>query len=256
MRRCDLGLLAAIASAVAGAVLLAKGRQGGAAAAAGAAVYAGFYCRAQSRHMPQPMPSALWWSLLLPRGRHAPRHLLKLLEPKPGERILEIGPGIGVHAIPVAKAVAPGGTLAALDVNPAMLAMLQRRASRAGVSSIEPQAGSACSLPYPDGLFDAAYLISVLGEVPDPPAAWAELGRVLKPDARLVVGELALDPDFVSLSEIRREAEMNGFMFSKSVGGRLSFLSLFRRGRHSTLPRPQPSAGRRAWACSSSDWRM
>jgi SAM-dependent methyltransferase len=236
MRRCDIALFAAVASAGAAAVLLAKGQVRAAAVAAGAAAVAGFYCRAESRRLPRPMPTALWWTLLLPRGRHAPRHLLRLLEPKPGERILEIGPGIGVHAIPMARAVAPGGRLAAVDVSTGMLAKLARRASRAGISSIEPQAGSASHLPYPDESFDAAYLISVLGEVPDPQAAWAELRRVLNRDGRLVVGELALDPDFVSAADIRREAEANGFKFAKRVGGSLSYLALFRRDALAPLP--------------------
>ena len=192
MRRCDFALVAAVASAGTAAVLLAKGQVRAAAVAAGSAAAAGFYCRAESRRSPSPMPTALSWTLLLPRGRHAPRHLLRLLEPKPGERILEVGPGIGVHAILVARAVVPGGCLAAVDVSDVMLAKLARRASRAGISAIEPQAGSAGRLPYPDAFFDAAYLISVLGEVPDRQQAWAELRRVLKRSGRLVVGELAL----------------------------------------------------------------
>ena len=236
MRRCDIALFAAVASAGTAAVLLARGQVRAAAVAAGGAAVAGFYCRAESRRSPRPMPTALWWTLLLPRGRHAPRHFLRFLEPKPGERILEIGPGIGVHAIPVARAVAPEGRLAALDVSPAMLAKLARRASRAGISSIEPQAGSACHLPYPDASFDAAYLISVLGEVSDRQTAWAELRRVLKRNGRLVVGELALDPDFVPAAHIRRKADENGFKFAKRVGGRLSYLALFRRDALDPLP--------------------
>lgn len=228
MRRCDIGFFAAIACAGAGAVLLAMGRKRAAAAAAGAAAISGVYSRAQSRRSPQPMPSALWWSLLLPRGRHGSSHLLALLQPMPGERILEIGPGIGVHALPVAKAIAPNGTLTAVDVSPAMLAKLRRRALRAGITGIEPRAGDAAHLPFPDRAFDAAYLISVLGEVPDRQAAWAELRRVLKTEARLLVGEFALDPDFVRLASIQREAEAAGFKVDRVVGGRLSYLALLR----------------------------
>ena len=228
MRRCDIGLFAAIACAGASAVLLAKGRKRAAAAAVGAAAISGVYCRAQSRRSPKPMPSALWWSLLLPRGRQGCRHLLALLQPMPGERILEIGPGIGVHAIPVAKAIAPNGTLTAVDVSPAMLAKLRRRALRAGTTRMVLQAGDAAHLPFPDRAFDAAYLISVLGEVPDRQAAWAELRRVLKSEARLVVGEFALDPDFVRFATIRREAEAAGFKVDHVAGGRLSYLALLR----------------------------
>ena len=228
MRRCDIGFFAAIACAGASAILLAKGRKRAAAAAAGAAVISSVYCRTQSQRSPQPMPSTLWWSLLLPRGRHGPGQLLALLQPMQGERILEIGPGIGVHAIPVAKAIAPQGSLTVVDVSPAMLAKLQHRALRAGMTKMELQVGDAAQLHFRDHAFDAAYLVSVLGEVPDRQAAWMELRRVLKPGGRLVVGELALDPDFVRLAILRREAEAAGFRVDRVAGGRLSYLALLR----------------------------
>lgn len=240
MRRCDIGFLAALVSAGAACALLANGRVRAATVAAVAAAAGTAYGRAASRHSPRPMPPALAWTLQLPRGRHAPRHLLPLLQPQPGEHILEIGPGIGVHAIPVARAVAPEGRVAAVDVSPVMLAKLARRAARAGISSIEPQAGNACNLPHPDGIFEAAYLISVLGEVPDRQAAWAELRRVLKAGGRLVIGEIAVDPDFVPIADIRREAEANGFRLLRMVGGKFSYLALFRRNALDNIPQESP----------------
>src|SRR5262245_40836107 len=75
--------------------------------------------RLWSRRSPIPMPYFMRWVLLLPRGPHAPRHLKRILEPDHGERILEIGPGVGVHALPVASAVAPGGVLVVVDVQQA-----------------------------------------------------------------------------------------------------------------------------------------
>lgn len=236
MRRCDLALCAALVSAGVATILLAKGRVRAAAAAAATSAAWGVYCRAASRSSPQPMPPTLAWTLLLPRGRHAPRHLLQLLQPQPGEQILEVGPGIGIHAIPVARAVGPEGRLAAVDASPAMLSKLMLRVSRTGIRSVEPQAADACNLPYPDGIFDAAYLISVLGEVADRQAAWTELRRVLKAGGRLVIGEIAIDPDFVPVADIRREAEANGLRLSRMVGGKLSYLALFRGNALDSIP--------------------
>ena len=42
--------------------------------------------------------------------------LREVLEPQPGERILEIGPGTGYYALPVAEWVGPDGRLSVLDV--------------------------------------------------------------------------------------------------------------------------------------------
>ena len=53
-------------------------------------------------------------------------------------------------------------------------------------------------MPYEDGTFDAAFLVTVLGEVPDQDSALRELARVLQPGGRLIVGELLGDPHYVS----------------------------------------------------------
>jgi ubiquinone/menaquinone biosynthesis C-methylase UbiE len=64
-----------------------------------------------------------------------------MLEPRAGEHIFELGPGIGVHALPVAKSLAPSGTLDVLDIQQPMLDHLARRAAKAGVVNIVPRTG-------------------------------------------------------------------------------------------------------------------
>ena len=56
-----------------------------------------------------------------------------------------------------------------------------RRAHALGISNIVPRQGDAQALPYPDGHFDAAYLVATLGEVPQKERALRELRRVLNP---------------------------------------------------------------------------
>jgi SAM-dependent methyltransferase len=184
--------------------------------------------RAWSRRSPVPMPYYMRWVLRLPRGPHAPARLLQSLKPRPGERILEIGPGVGVHAIPIAEALRPDGVLEALDVQQPMLDELARNAARRGVANIVARRGDVQQLPYPDACFDAAYLVSVLGEIPDARAALRELRRVLKPDARLLVCELFLDPDFIALSALRALAAEAGFRFERRDGVRLGYTAVFR----------------------------
>jgi SAM-dependent methyltransferase len=144
--------------------------------------------------------------------------LRRLLEPRPGERLLEVGPGIGHDAVSVAEAVGPHGSLDVLDAQQEMLERLMRRARERGVANITPTRGDAGRLPYPDATFDGAYLVTVLGEVADQAAALRELSRVLKPDGHLVVGELALDPHFVSLRALRSRAEAAGFHLERRTG--------------------------------------
>jgi ubiquinone/menaquinone biosynthesis C-methylase UbiE len=81
--------------------------------------------------------------------------------------VLEIGPGTGRHAVQVAQWVAPAGTLDVFDVQQEMLDAVMRRAGDRAVKNITPKHGQAgARLPYPDARFDAAYLVTVIGEIP------------------------------------------------------------------------------------------
>jgi SAM-dependent methyltransferase len=173
-------------------------------------------------------PDALLHALgaLVPRGPHSPARVQRLLLPRSGERILEIGPGVGVPALPVAAALLPDGVL---DVQRQMLDDLMRRAAREGLTNVVPRRGDAQHLPYPDATFDAAYLISVLGEIPDAPAALSELRRVLKPGGRLLVGEVLVDPDFIALPALKAMAGDAGFALERRAGPRFAYSAVFRR---------------------------
>lgn len=89
--------------------------------------------RVWSRRSPVPMPYFLRWVLRLPRGPHSPKHLKRILQPRSGERILEIGPGVGVHALPIASSLRPNGALDVLDAQQQMLDDLTRRAARSAL---------------------------------------------------------------------------------------------------------------------------
>ena len=193
------------------------------------AVAASVAARRWSLRNRSPMPHGISWTLFLPRGPHSPRNLQRILQPRPGERMLEIGPGIGIHALPIASALRPHGVLHVLDVQQAMLDDLERRAARAGVTNIAARQGDAQVLPYADQTFDAAYLVTVLGEIPDELAALRELRRVLKPAGRLVVGEFFLDPDFLRLPVLKQRASEAGLVFERRAGSPAVYFAAFRR---------------------------
>ncbi|MFP6626692.1 MAG: methyltransferase domain-containing protein [Deltaproteobacteria bacterium] len=150
------------------------------------------------------------------------------MEPQDGERILEIGPGIGIHTVPVAQALAPSGTLDVIDLQQKMLDDVMRRANGVGVTNITAKIGDAQELPYPDDAFDGAYLLGVLGEIPDGPAALRELRRVVKPTGRLVIGEVFFDPDWIRSGPLTALTEQASFVFERKSGGALSYLARFR----------------------------
>jgi ubiquinone/menaquinone biosynthesis C-methylase UbiE len=152
--------------------------------------------------------------------------LLEALELQAGETVLEIGPGTGYYSLTVAPLV---GRLHVFDIQQEMLDHTLRRAAAAGVDNLEARRGDARSLPYPDASFDVAYLVAVLGEIPDQAAALRELRRVLRPGGRLVVGELLGDPHMVGERSLRRRATAAGLRFERRVGPRFGYFGVLRR---------------------------
>jgi ubiquinone/menaquinone biosynthesis C-methylase UbiE len=147
--------------------------------------------------------------------------LREILAPQPGERLLEVGPGTGYYALPVAEWLAPGGRLDVLDVQQEMLDHTLRRAREHGIDNITPTLADARELPYADDSFDGAYLVTVLGEIPDQDAALRELARVVKPGGRVVVGELFGDPHMVTHSALAARADAAGLQVDRKLGGPL-----------------------------------
>ncbi len=187
--------------------------------------------------------AALWWRRnpsACPYGQRfwveAPHPLItrarlrEALDPQPGERILEVGPGTGYYALPVARWLAPGGTLELLDLQREMLDHTLQRAAEQDVAGIVATQADATRMPYEDASMDAAYLVLVLGEIPDQDAALRELHRVVRPGGRVVVGELLGDPHWVSPATLRRRAEAAGLRYERRLGTAIGSFTRLARG--------------------------
>jgi protein-L-isoaspartate O-methyltransferase len=184
--------------------------------------------------------AALWWRKnpsACPYGQRfwveAPHPLItrprlrEILDPKPGERILEVGPGTGYYTLDVAEWVSPDGQVDILDLQQEMLDHTMQGAGERGVTNVTPTQSDATAMPYEDGTFDAAFLTTVLGEIPDQDAALRELARVLRPGGRLVVGELIGDPHYVRLAPMRLRASGAGLTYERRVGNALGYFARF-----------------------------
>jgi SAM-dependent methyltransferase len=187
--------------------------------------------------------AALWWRKnpsACPYGQRfwveAPHPLItrqrlrEILDPRPGERILEVGPGTGYYTLDVAEWIKPGGQVDILDLQQEMLDHTMRRAGERGLSNVTPTQSDATGMPYQEGTYDAAFLVTVLGEIPDQDAALRELARVLKPGGRLVVGELLGDPHYVRLAPVRLRASGVGLAYERRVGNALGYFARFVKG--------------------------
>lgn len=173
-----------------------------------------------SRVRSLPCPTALAWSLESPLAQrlNGTRTTLDRLGLRPGQRVLEIGPGPGRLLIPAAKSVLPGGEAVGIDIQPGMIDRLKRRAEQAGVTNLQTVLGDAAQPHVPEGSFDLVFLCTALGEIPDRPAALTQCYRALKPGGVLSVTEMFGDPHYQSRTTVRKLAEAAGFR-PRSVAG-------------------------------------
>jgi SAM-dependent methyltransferase len=192
---------------------------GGAAAIAGAAIW--------WRKNPSACPYSQRFWVEAPHPLITRARLREALDPGPGERILEVGPGTGYYTLDVAEWVKPDGEVDVVDLQQEMLDHTMRRAGERGLANVTPTRSDATSMPYEDGSFDAAYLVTVLGEISDQDAAIRELARVLKPGGRLVVGELLGDPHYVRLAPMRLRATGAGLAYERRAGNALGYFARF-----------------------------
>ncbi len=185
------------------------------------------------------LAAALWWRrnpsacpynqrfwVQAPHPFISRARLLAALALKPGERVLEVGPGTGYYTFDMAAAL-PAGQVDVFDIQPEMLDHVMREAARRGVTNVTPTLGDAQQLPFADDIFDAAVLVTVLGEIPDQEQALREIARVLRPGGRLVVGELFGDPHMVTSGKLRDRADAAGLGFEQRLGNPLAFFERF-----------------------------
>ena len=111
---------------------------------------------------------------------------LDLMNPRPGERVLDVACGTGLVSIPAARAVAPGGEVIGTDMSDVMVATSTRIAHEAGIANASFRRMGAESLAFEDASFDAVSCALGLMYVPEPAMALAEMGRVVRPGGRVV----------------------------------------------------------------------
>jgi ubiquinone/menaquinone biosynthesis C-methylase UbiE len=176
--------------------------------------------RRLSRSRALPCPTWLAWSLEGPLMDRVlgTQTTLDRMGLRPGDRVLEVGPGPGRLLIPAARRVLPGGEVVGVDIQPGMLERLRTRAIREGVSNLSAVLGDATEPHFRPGSFDVIYLCTVLGEIPDRSATLRRCYEVLQPGGRLSITEMFPDPHFQSRSTVRRLAKAAGFRLQTVIG--------------------------------------
>jgi SAM-dependent methyltransferase len=145
----------------------------------------------------------------------------------PGMRVLEVGPGNGRYTMATARRVGEAGRVIAVDIEPKMVKRVRSRVEAEGIANVEARVADVYNLPFDNGTFDAAYMIAVIGEIPDPDRAMGEFQRVLKPGGTLAFSELLMDPDYALASTLVRKARPAGFRLKDRIGNLFYYTLVF-----------------------------
>lgn len=182
-----------------------------------------------SRVWSLPCPSLVAWALESSFYERitGTKKTLERIGLKPGQRVLEVGPGPGRLLIPAAKQVLPGGEVVGIDIQPGMVERLKARAKRENVTNLTALLGDATQPIVPEASFDVAFLVTTLGEIPDRAAALAQCFRALKPGGVLSISEMLPDPHSQSKATVKRVAEEAGFRLQSVEGGMWLFTATF-----------------------------
>jgi len=115
---------------------------------------------------------------------------------RPGEDVLDLGSGGGFDAFIAGPKVGPAGRVIGVDMTSEMISKARKNIDgyrlQTGYDNVEFRLGEIEHLPVADGSVDVVISNCVLNLSPDKLAVWREIARVLKPDGRVAVSDLAL----------------------------------------------------------------
>lgn len=167
---------------------------------------------------PVAYPFRFAWALNLRVRRWQYRFVLDRLDLRSGMVVLEVGAGVGTFTIPAARRVGSAGKIISVDLQPEMIAKLERNVRRAGITNVVTKVAGAYELPLEDSSVDCVFFVAVIGEIAEPQRALGEAYRVLKSDGMLSITEDFVDPDYKLPGETARLVERAGFKITDRFG--------------------------------------
>lgn len=116
-----------------------------------------------------------------------PEEIIRRLDLRPGQTVVDLGSGAGYFALKLVPRVAPGGRVLAVDLRRQSLAFLWIRAQQGGHTNLTAIRGDADNPRLPAGPIDAVLIANTYHELTAPDAVLKILFTSMRPGARLVV---------------------------------------------------------------------
>jgi cyclopropane fatty-acyl-phospholipid synthase-like methyltransferase len=150
----------------------------------------------------------------------------------PGMTVLEPGPGMGFFTLPLAKRVGSGRVIA-VDIQPRMLNVLRRRATKAGlIQRIETRLAGSDSLGIDDlgGSVDLVVAVAVVHEMPSADVFFREAVAAMASEGRLLLAEPAGHVNESKFAEELKSARRAGFAVTDRPAVKRCLAALLAKG--------------------------
>ena len=112
--------------------------------------------------------------------------VVEALGVKPGMKVADLGSGSGLFSRPLARAVLPGGVVYAVDVDAALLTIVDRSAKDAGISNVATVLAATDDPKLPEPV-DVIFICDTLHHIANQDAYVKKLRQYLRPGGRIVV---------------------------------------------------------------------
>ncbi|GAE37211.1 class I SAM-dependent methyltransferase [Halalkalibacter akibai] len=152
------------------------------------------------------------------RKEFSPEQLLNMIPLKETDNLLDFGAGTGYFSIPAAKRIQ--GNVYALDIDAAMLEIINEKSMEEQLTNIVPVQGSMEALPLSEGSIDIIIASLVLHEIQPLAPMLQQMKSVLKTEGYLVCLELKPKESFekaprITLEGMEREMKEAGFQVTE-----------------------------------------
>lgn len=111
---------------------------------------------------------------------------------KEGEVVLDLGSGGGMDCFLAAQKVGEKGKVIGVDMTPEMISLARQNAAKGNDTNVEFRLGEIENLPVADGTVDVIISNCVINLSPEKTRAFNEAHRVLKPNGRFMISDIAL----------------------------------------------------------------
>ncbi len=148
-----------------------------------------------------------------------PQAAVEALGLKPGMVVCDLGAGSGYYSIRMAQKVGAQGKVYAVDIQPGMIKLLERRIKDEKIKNVVPVLSTATDPKLPDNEIDLMILVDVYHEFDQPQLMLKKIRKSLKEDGRLVLLEFRKEDPKVpireehkmSIKQVKAEMEAEGF---------------------------------------------